>query len=85
MSVVTAVRPWPEVAVAFRPERVCDSSQREILEVRRTLEFPSGENNWVKYFPPLHSLVKFHSGLTKINPKNYHFPSDVSTVLAPCL
>lgn len=35
-------------------------------------------NGLKKYFPPLHSLVKFHSGLTKRSPENYHFPSDVS-------
>lgn len=44
VSVVTDVRPWPKVAVTFHPERFCHSSQREILEVRRTVEFPPGEN-----------------------------------------
>lgn len=87
---VADVRPWPKVAVTFHPERCCDSSQREILEVWRTLEFPLGRITGLnKYFPPLpphmHSLVRFHSGLTKRNPENYHFPSDVSTALAACL
>lgn len=40
--VVTDVRPWPKVAMTFHPERFCDSSHGEILEVRRTLEFPLG-------------------------------------------
>lgn len=55
-------------------------SQREILEAGRALEFPSlgRMNGSEKNFSPLHSLVKFHSGLTKRNPENHHFPGDVS-------
>lgn len=82
------VRPRPKVAVTFRPERFCDSSQREILEVWRTLEFPLGRITGLnKYFPPprMHSLVRFHSGLTKRSPENHRFPSDVSAALAACL
>ena len=62
VSVVTDVRWWPKVAVTFHPERFCDSSQREILEVRRTLEFPPGENYWVKQVlspPPLTCEISF--------------------------
>lgn len=55
ISVVTNVGPWPKVAMTFHPERFCDSSQREILEVWRTLEFPPGRITGLnKYFPPLH-------------------------------
>lgn len=60
--VVTDVGLWPKVAVTFHPEKFCDYLQREILEVWRTLEFPSGENYWVKQVlspPPLTCEISF--------------------------
>lgn len=79
----------PKVALTFCHLRLSTlrhsvTSQRKILEGGRALPrpphpAPGRMNGLKKHFPPLHSLVKFHSGLTKRNPGNYHFPSGVST------